>query len=125
MHNKDEVSALMLWNVHSNCLKPVEQAKDSLSEIKKFNTLVVKFLEEQVIRKKSKENVNASQDRSVVSSHVDMMPQITVRDPQVPITTKGRPKEATRIKSSLEAPKKRRCSYCKVLGHYPNACIKR
>ncbi|GJS71887.1 FAR1-related sequence 5-like protein [Tanacetum coccineum] len=29
-------------------------------------------------------------------------------DPQVPITTKGRPKEATRIKSSLEAPKKRR-----------------
>ncbi|GKE21660.1 hypothetical protein Tco_1433172 [Tanacetum coccineum] len=60
MHDKDEVSALALRNVHANCLKAVEKAKDSLSEIKKFNTLVVKFLEEQVIRKKSKENVNAS-----------------------------------------------------------------
>ncbi|GJV36699.1 putative reverse transcriptase domain-containing protein [Tanacetum coccineum] len=119
-----KVSALTLWNVHSNCSKAVEKAKDSLSEIKKFNTLVVKILEEQVIRKKSKENVNASQDLSVVSSHVDMMTQITVRDPQVQITTKGRPKEGTRIKSSLEAPKKRRCSYCTELGHYQNACKK-
>ncbi|GJZ35995.1 FAR1-related sequence 5-like protein [Tanacetum coccineum] len=125
MHNKDEVSALELWNVHANCSKAIEQAKDSLSEIKKFNTLVVKFLEEQVVRKKSKENVNAAQDLSVGSSQVDMMPQITVRDPQVPITTKGRPKEATRIKSSLEAPKKRRCSYCKQLGHYQSACKKK
>ncbi|GJY86281.1 FAR1-related sequence 5-like protein [Tanacetum coccineum] len=125
MHNKDEVSALALWNVHANCSKAVEQAKDSLSEIKKFNNLVVKFLEEQVIRKKSKEIVNASQDPCMESSQVDMMPQISVRDPEVPVTTKGRPKEATRIKSSLEAPKKRRCSYCKELGHYQTACKKR
>ncbi|GJT38663.1 FAR1-related sequence 5-like protein [Tanacetum coccineum] len=125
MHDKDEVSALALRNVRANCLKAVEKAKDSLSEIKKFNTLVVKFLEEQVIRKKSKDIVNASQDPCVVSSQVDMMPQISVRDPQVQITTKGRPKEATRIKSSLEAPKKRRCSYCKELGHYQNACKKK
>nr|GEX89828.1 hypothetical protein [Tanacetum cinerariifolium] len=88
MHDKDEVSALALWNVHANCSKSVEQAKDSLSEIKKFNTLVVKFLEEQVIRKKSKENVNASQDPCVGSSQVDMIPQITIRDPEVEITTK-------------------------------------
>ncbi|GJY63659.1 FAR1-related sequence 5-like protein [Tanacetum coccineum] len=54
MHNKDEVSALALWNVHANCSKVVEQAKDSLSEIKNFNTLVVKFLEEQVVQKKVK-----------------------------------------------------------------------
>ncbi|GKB26514.1 FAR1-related sequence 5-like protein [Tanacetum coccineum] len=125
MHNKDEVSALTLWNVHANCSKAIEQAKDSLSEIKKFNNLVVKFLEEQVIRKKSKEIVNASQDPCMESSQVDMMPQISVRDPEVPVTTKGRPKEATRIKSSLEAPKKRRCSYCKELGHYQTACKKK
>ncbi|GJR75310.1 FAR1-related sequence 5-like protein [Tanacetum coccineum] len=106
VHDKDEVSALALWNVHVNCSKAVEQAKDSLSEIKKFNTLVVKFLEEQGIRKKSKENANAPQDPRAGSSQVDMIPQITIRDPQVPVTTKGRPKEATRIKSSLEAPKK-------------------
>ena len=106
MHNKDEVSALALWNVHANCSKVDEQAKDSLSEIKKFNNLVVKFLEEQVIRKKSKENVNASPDTAVGSSQVDMIPQISIRDPQVPITTKGRPKRATRIKFPLEAPKR-------------------
>lgn len=125
MHNKDEVSALALWNVHANCSKAVEQAKDSLSEIKKFNTLVVKFLEEQVIQKKSKENVNASPDPGVGSSQVDMIPQISIRDPQVPITTKGRPKRATRIKFPLEAPKRRKCSYCKVLGHYRSSCKKK
>nr|GEW68209.1 hypothetical protein [Tanacetum cinerariifolium] len=71
--------------------KVVEQAKDSLCEIKKFNNLVVKFLEEQFIQKKSKENVNASQDPYVGSSQ----------------------------------HQKRRCSYCKELGHYQTACKKR
>ncbi|GJZ08579.1 FAR1-related sequence 5-like protein [Tanacetum coccineum] len=108
-----------------NAILKVEQAKDSLSEIKKFNALVVKFLEEQVIRKKSKENVNALKDPCMGSLRVDMMPQICIQDPKVFTTTKGHPKEATRIKSSLEAPKKRRCSYCKELGHYQSACKKK
>ena len=69
--------------------------------------------------------MNASPDPGVGSSQVDMIPQISIRDPQVPITTKGRPKRATRIKFPLEAPKKRRCSYCKVLGHYRSACKKK
>ncbi|KAL7589965.1 hypothetical protein Lser_V15G37917 [Lactuca serriola] len=38
---------------------------------------------------------------------------------------KGRPKLASRIKSSLETPKKRTCSYCQRLGHYATSCSKR
>nr|KAJ0223617.1 hypothetical protein LSAT_V11C200053580 [Lactuca sativa] len=34
-----------------------------------------------------------------------MTPQISVRDPLGPTNTKGRPKNASRIKSSLEMPK--------------------
>ncbi|KAF5803656.1 putative transcription factor interactor and regulator CCHC(Zn) family [Helianthus annuus] len=51
-----------------------------------------------------------------------MIPQISIRDPLVHTNTKGRPKSASRIKSSLEAPKKRSCSFCKKVGHYINGC---
>ena len=68
---------------------------------------------------------NASQGSCMGASQIDMMPQLYVRDPLGPTTTKGRPKIASRIKSSLEAPKKRTCSYCQRLGHYATSCSKR
>nr|XP_043626171.1 protein FAR1-RELATED SEQUENCE 5-like [Erigeron canadensis] len=116
------VSALTLWCVKSNSMKAIEQAKDSLSEIKKLNTLLLNFLEAQTKRKASKETDNRPQDSNVEISVVDMMPQISIRDPSLPAVTKGRPRKACRIKSSLEAPKKKTCSYCKTLGHYITGC---
>ncbi|XP_021971456.1 protein FAR1-RELATED SEQUENCE 5-like [Helianthus annuus] len=125
IHGKNEVSALTLWCVQSNFRKAIEHARDSLFEIKKLNTLLVKFLDEQSIPTKSKQLEIASQDSNMGSSQVNMMPQISIRDPLAPVNTKGRPKNATRIKSSLEAPKKRTCSYCKGKGHYISGCLKK
>ncbi|KAL7598596.1 hypothetical protein Lser_V15G25873 [Lactuca serriola] len=68
---------------------------------------------------------NSSQGSSMGISQVDLMAQFSVRDPSGPTKTKGRPKNASRIKSSLEVPKKRTCSYCQGLGHYASSCSKR
>ncbi|CAI9259682.1 unnamed protein product [Lactuca saligna] len=77
------------------------------------------------------EDFKTMNSRSVLSSvhpieaKADMMPQLSIRDPLGPTTTKGHPKVASRIKSPLEAPKKRTCSYCQGLGHYASSCSKR
>ncbi|KAL8254050.1 hypothetical protein R6Q59_032271 [Mikania micrantha] len=105
--------------------KAIEQAKDSSYEIGKLNTILLTFLEEQSTRTKSKYVQTASQDSNAGSSQVNIIPQISIRDPLVHTNTKGRPKSATRIKSSLEAPKKRSCSYCEGLGHYISGCLKK
>nr|KAJ0205697.1 hypothetical protein LSAT_V11C500283850 [Lactuca sativa] len=68
---------------------------------------------------------NSSQGSSMGISQVDLMAQFSVRDPSGSTKTKGRPKNASRIKSSLEVPKKRTCSYCQGLGHYASSCSKR
>ncbi|KAD7478441.1 hypothetical protein E3N88_01577 [Mikania micrantha] len=124
-HNENEVSSLTLWCVQSNFRKAIEQAKDSSYEIGKLNTILLTFLEEQSTQTKPKYVQTASQDSNVGSSQVNIIPQISIRDPLVHTNTKGRPKSATRIKSSLEAPKKKSCSYCKGLGHYISGCLKK
>ncbi|GJX70858.1 FAR1-related sequence 5-like protein [Tanacetum coccineum] len=102
INNESGVSALTLWCVHSNSTKAIEQAKDCPSEITRLNTILVKFLEDQISRKKAKESEDVFEDNSVGASQVDMMPQICVRDPVVKTKTKGRPKIATRVKSPIE-----------------------
>ncbi|XP_076921248.1 protein FAR1-RELATED SEQUENCE 5-like [Bidens hawaiensis] len=125
IHSENEVSALTLWCVQSNFRKAIEYARDSPSEIKKLNSILMNFLEEQSVRTNSEQLETTIQNSNVGSSQVNLMPQISIRDPQVKTNTKGRPKSATRIKSSLEAPKKRACSYCKQPGHYISGCPKK
>ncbi|CAI9281388.1 unnamed protein product [Lactuca saligna] len=103
----------------------IEQARDSPSEIQKVNTLLISLLDDQTNQKKSMSLENASQGSCMGVSQIDMTPQLSVRDPLCPTTTKGRPKIASRIRSSLEAPKKRTCSYCQGLDHYATSCSKR
>nr|GEW57602.1 hypothetical protein [Tanacetum cinerariifolium] len=79
INNESGVSALTLWCVHSNSTKAIKQAKDCPSEITRLNTILVKFLEDQISRKKAKEPENVFEDNSVGISQVDMMPQICVR----------------------------------------------
>ncbi|KAI3514158.1 hypothetical protein L1887_12477 [Cichorium endivia] len=125
-NSENGVSALTLWCIRSNCNKAIEQASDSPSEIEKLNNFVIKFLEDQMIRRKSKSFENASQDPREGISQVNMTPQFSVRDPLAPTNTKGRPRNASRIKSSLENIKKKRtCSYCQRPGHYTTGCPKR
>ncbi|XP_071709246.1 protein FAR1-RELATED SEQUENCE 5-like [Rutidosis leptorrhynchoides] len=122
MDSDKKVSALSLWCVQSKYMKAVEQAKESPSYLKKLDTLLDKFLEEHTNLKKSTQIDLPSQESNAGSSQISMMPQISIRDPRAPVTTKGRPKTAHRIKSSLEGPKKRTCSHCKGLGHYITGC---
>ncbi|XP_052624883.1 protein FAR1-RELATED SEQUENCE 5-like [Lactuca sativa] len=125
MNNGNDVSALTLWCVRSNFTKLIEQARDSPSEIEKVNKILISLLHDQENRKKSITVENTSQVSCAGISQVDMMPQLSIRDPLGPTNTKGRPKTASRIKSFLEAPKKRTCSYCQGLGHYATSCSKR
>ncbi|XP_023763920.2 protein FAR1-RELATED SEQUENCE 5-like [Lactuca sativa] len=125
MNNENGVSAYTLWCVRSNFTKLIEQARDSPSEIQKVNTILISLLDDQTNRKKSTSLENISQGSCMGVSQIDMMSQLSVRDPLGPSTTKGRPKVASRIRSSLEAPKKRTCSYCQGLGHYTTSCSKR
>ncbi|XP_076929338.1 protein FAR1-RELATED SEQUENCE 9-like [Bidens hawaiensis] len=124
-HSENEVSALTLWCVQLNFRKAIEHARDSSCEIKKLNSILVNFLEEQHVRTNSKQLESTIQNSNMGSSQVNLMPQISIRDPQVKANNKGRPKSATRIKSSLEAPKKKTCSYCKQQGHYITGCPKK
>ncbi|KAL4579916.1 hypothetical protein LXL04_016086 [Taraxacum kok-saghyz] len=112
MNNENGVSTFAIWCVRSNFTKLIEQSRDCPSEIHKINTLLLSLLNDHAIRKQPIALQNASQVSSMGISQVDMMPQISVGDPLGPINTKGHPKVASRIKSCLEAPKKRTCSYC-------------
>nr|KAJ0207360.1 hypothetical protein LSAT_V11C500263510 [Lactuca sativa] len=107
INNENEVSSYILWCVRSNFTKVINQARDSPSDIQKLNNLLISILDDQATRKKPIAFENGSQGSCVGISQVDMMPQLSVRDPLGPTNTKGRPRVASRIKSSLEAPKKR------------------
>ncbi|CAI9294924.1 unnamed protein product [Lactuca saligna] len=112
MNNEKQVSALTLWYVRANSNKAIEHAKTSPSKIRKLNSLLVKFLEDGVIQNKPNAPESPSQSSCAGFTQVDMMPQLSIRDPTILINTKGRPKNETRIKSSLEmAKKKRTCSH--------------
>ncbi|XP_023739809.1 protein FAR1-RELATED SEQUENCE 7-like [Lactuca sativa] len=123
INNENGVSALTEWCVRANYNKAIELVRDSSFEIRKLNNFLVKFLEDQLSRKKAKGHPNTSQESCAGISQVDMVPQISIRDPLLPTNTKGRPKNANRIKSSLEMVKKKRtCSHCGGLGHYISGC---
>ncbi|XP_076887985.1 protein FAR1-RELATED SEQUENCE 5-like [Bidens hawaiensis] len=79
----NEVSALTLWLVQSNFRKAIEHARDSPCEIKKLNSILVSFLEEQSVQTHSKQLECVVQNFNVGSSQVNLMPQISIRDPQV------------------------------------------
>ncbi|GKD78728.1 FAR1-related sequence 5-like protein [Tanacetum coccineum] len=77
-----------------------------------------------MIRKKPTEIENAYKVARVGISQVDMMPQISVRDPDVLTILKGRPRNATRVKPPIEVKQKKTvtCSYCRKPGHNITGC---
>nr|GEW17229.1 hypothetical protein [Tanacetum cinerariifolium] len=54
-NSENGVSALALWYVQANLTKAIEQARDAAFEIKRLNSFLVEFLEDQMIRKKPTE----------------------------------------------------------------------
>nr|XP_043615944.1 protein FAR1-RELATED SEQUENCE 5-like [Erigeron canadensis] len=61
-NSENEVSALTLWCVHNNYTKAVDQTRDSLNEINRLNAFFLKFLEEQMKRKKPTMLENKNKD---------------------------------------------------------------
>ncbi|GJW09833.1 FAR1-related sequence 5-like protein [Tanacetum coccineum] len=118
-NSENGVSALALWYVQANLTKAIEQARDAPFEIKRLNSFLVEFLEDQMIRGKPTEIENTYKVAHVGISLVDMMPQISVRDPAVLTILKGRPRNATRVKPPIEVKQMKTitCSYCRKPGH--------
>ncbi|XP_061373449.1 protein FAR1-RELATED SEQUENCE 5-like [Gastrolobium bilobum] len=125
----NEVSALSLWLVQSKFTMAVSEARDSISEVRRLDAMISEFLQLQLERKKK-----ASEDEMVPTIYPSLVPdnvtQVShindVRDPTQLVKTKGRPRVASRIKSSMEMSTKqqRTCSYCQGKGHYKTGCQK-
>ncbi|KAK2980533.1 hypothetical protein RJ640_015918 [Escallonia rubra] len=127
------VSLLTLWSLRAKFSKAIENGRNSPSEICEIYSWLTSFLEKQAARKD--ENKLAGGEMvsqvglSTCISQVEGMNQISIRDPNTPIKTKGRPKVATRLKFSIELAKEenkqRTCAYCHGKGHYRTGCAKR
>ncbi|XP_061359485.1 protein FAR1-RELATED SEQUENCE 5-like [Gastrolobium bilobum] len=125
----NEVSALALWSVHSKCNMAIAEARDCISEIRRFDAFVADFIHQQLERKKKRIEDEAI-PQIVPSLTPGIVSQVSlindVRDPIHPIKTKGRPKVASRIKSGIELSSKQQktCSYCGGKGHNKTGCQK-
>ncbi|KAK2995484.1 hypothetical protein RJ640_016840, partial [Escallonia rubra] len=126
------VSLLTLWSVRAKFSRAIENARNSPSEICEVDSWLSSFLEKQDARKNEENFIGGKMgnqvDSSIGISQVESMNQISIRDPTAPVKTKGRPKVATRLKSSVELAKEekkqRNCAYCHGKGHYPTGCAK-
>ncbi|XP_020272212.1 protein FAR1-RELATED SEQUENCE 5-like [Asparagus officinalis] len=90
-------------------------------------------VENSKIEKEHNDNGNESNasnkmPTSSIPISIEEATQITIRDPDKPVATKGRPAQATRIKSGVEIAqeksikKQRFCGFCKGKGHYITSC---
>ncbi|XP_061343800.1 protein FAR1-RELATED SEQUENCE 5-like [Gastrolobium bilobum] len=125
----NEVSALSLWLVQSKFTMAISEARDSISEVRRLDAMVSEFLQLQLERKKktTEDEMVPTIFPSLVPDNVSQVSHINdVRDPTQLVKTKGRPRVASRIKSSVEMSTKqqRTCSYCQGKGHYKTGCQK-
>ncbi|KAK2976484.1 hypothetical protein RJ640_002934 [Escallonia rubra] len=127
------VSLLTLWFVRAKFSKAIDNGRNCPSEIHEIDAWLSSFLEKQVARNNVEKLVGDKMVSQVGSStcvsQMESMHQISIRDPVAPVKTKGRPKVATRLKSSIELAKEekkqRTCAYCHGKGHYRTGCAKR
>ncbi|KAK2990353.1 hypothetical protein RJ640_000799 [Escallonia rubra] len=127
------VSFLTLWSVRAKFSKAIDNGRNCPSEIHEIDAWLSSFLEKQAARNNVEKLVGdkmvSQVGSSICVSQTESMHQISIRDPAAPIKTKGRPKVATRLKSSIELAKEekkqRTCAYCHGKGHYRTGCAKR
>ncbi|XP_061360344.1 protein FAR1-RELATED SEQUENCE 5-like [Gastrolobium bilobum] len=124
-----EVSELSLLSTQSKCNLAISEAKDCFHEIRRFDTIVDEFIQQQLERKRKR--IDEETTSSIVPSQSCFIPSQDslnyVRDPTQAVKTKGRPKVASRIKSSIElaAKQQKTCSYCREKGHNKTSCKKK
>ncbi|GJU04403.1 FAR1-related sequence 5-like protein [Tanacetum coccineum] len=122
-----QVSFMTLWSIRSKFNKLLEGVRDSPCEIEKLNTFF-----DDCLNKQHQRHIIGAEVNSVIST----MPAVTQSEQDIiashpvnRVKTKGHPKAATRIKSGLEiskeAKKRKKCSYCKLIGHNITKCPKK
>ncbi|KAK2979103.1 hypothetical protein RJ640_005854 [Escallonia rubra] len=127
------VSFLTLWSVRAKFSKAIDNGRNCPLEIHEIDAWLSSFLEKQAARNNVEKLVGdkmvSQVGSSICVSQTESMHQISIRDPAAPIKTKGRPKVATRLKSSIELTKEenkqRTYAYCHGKGHYRTGCAKR
>ncbi|XP_020253917.1 protein FAR1-RELATED SEQUENCE 5-like [Asparagus officinalis] len=132
----EKINLLKTWALKAKTNNALELAFESDKRMHELDSLLTSFIE------RVEEEVRGCQAIDAGSSHIpdsdipqiptsdtiQHIPQITVRDPEKQARTKGRPRNATRIKSTLEQAQekkerqKRTCSRCGQLGHYRTSC---
>ncbi|XP_061373973.1 protein FAR1-RELATED SEQUENCE 5-like [Gastrolobium bilobum] len=107
--NTNEISALSLWSIQLKCTMAISEARDSIFEIRRFDAMVAEFLQQHLERKRKRGEDELNAQTIPQALLID-----DVRDPTQPVKTKGRPRIASRIKSSMElsAKQQKTCSYC-------------
>ncbi|XP_020259442.1 uncharacterized protein LOC109835870 [Asparagus officinalis] len=135
-NSKDQLSIIKHWALRSRCNKALEDTLTSSTLHDKFSAFLDSFFEEvenSKIEKEHNDNGNESNasnkmPTSSIPISIEEATQITIRDPDKPVATKGRPTQATRIKSGMEIAqeksikKQRFCGFCKGKGHYITSC---
>ncbi|XP_020262940.1 protein FAR1-RELATED SEQUENCE 5-like [Asparagus officinalis] len=135
-NSEDQLSIIKHWALRSRCNKALEDTLTSSTLHDKFSAFLDSFFEEvenSKIEKEHNDNGNESNasnkmPTSSIPISIEEATQITIRDPDKPVATKGRPAHATRIKSGVEIAqeksikKQRFCGFCKGKGHYITSC---
>ena len=118
----NEVSAFSPKSIYFKLNMAFSEARDSISKLRRLNVFAVEFIQQQIERKRK----ITKDEQSSQPIHSPITPIHDVHDPTHPIKTKGRPKGASRIKSSLElsAKPQKTCRYCRGKGHNKTSCQK-
>ncbi|XP_077223432.1 uncharacterized protein LOC143857046 [Tasmannia lanceolata] len=100
--DSDEVTSFERWCITSRVHKVLDEHPRKKSILKKMKEDLNVWVVECEKAKKDKESVLESSGNQVQSNYPLETPEIRIHDPQV-VRTKGRPKNATRFKSPVEA----------------------
>ncbi|XP_020254031.1 protein FAR1-RELATED SEQUENCE 5-like [Asparagus officinalis] len=132
----EKINLLKSWALKAKTNNALELAFESDKRMHELDSLLTSFIERveeedrgcQAIDDGSSNVLDPDIPQIPTSHTIQHIPQITVRDPEKQARTKGRPRNATRIKSTLEQAQdkkerqKRTCGRCGQLGHYRTSC---
>ncbi|XP_020243358.1 protein FAR1-RELATED SEQUENCE 5-like [Asparagus officinalis] len=127
---EEKINLLKSWALRAKFNNALELVFDSEKKMQKLDDVLTNFIEslEKEVGETQDQMVDIPHVSTPISHTMEHIPQIIVRDPDRPARTKGRPRNATRIQSSLEQAqekkemKKRICSRCGELGYYRTSC---
>ena len=123
-----------LWTIRSKFNAILDMVADSDIHLSKLEAVLERFGEETTSEYRAMSgNYHSSQPKITVGSSGSVVvlrdgEEFNIHDPIGPVTTKGRPRAASRLKSGFEdciyqkEVKHRRCGNCQELGHYRTGC---